>query len=372
MISLDDAATYLLSHGLIDRAWIIDGELTVRCAARRNRNLRVEGPGGAGYLVKQPDGDGGRATLGVEADFYRLCQDGCAAEAISRIVPRLSHYDPDRSLLALRLVAEATSLRAIIDDPERRRGVPAAARAFGQALGAAHAVLGRSDVLGDPRLSAMGSGVPWALAFHRPGPEDLSNLGAANLEVIRILQKQPGVGVRLDGLAEGWRVETPIHGDIKLDNVIAWESPDASGWQVRIVDWEMARLGDPAWDLAGALQGFVGSWIDSMPLDPGLALEHRLDEAAWPLGAMQESIRSMWEGYRSAAGADPRASEERLDRAVELSAPRMIQAAAEISWDEPALTARPAMRLQVAINVLASPGVARTQLFGIPAPLPSP
>lgn len=55
MLNVDNAIPYLLEHDLIDPTWIIDGDLTIRCAARRNRNLRVEGPDGAGYLIKQAD-----------------------------------------------------------------------------------------------------------------------------------------------------------------------------------------------------------------------------------------------------------------------------------------------------------------------------
>jgi len=43
-----------------------------------------------------------------------------------------------------------------------------------------------------------------------------------------------------------WRPMALVHADLKHDNVLV----DA-GSGVRVVDWEMARVGDPAWDLAG-------------------------------------------------------------------------------------------------------------------------
>jgi hypothetical protein len=45
-----------------------------------------------------------------------------------------------------------------------------------------------------------------------------------------------------------WRPLALIHADLKHDNVLVEANPE--GWQVRVVDWEMARVGDPAWDLA--------------------------------------------------------------------------------------------------------------------------
>ena len=43
MLSVDGATALLVERGLIDPAWIIDGALTIKSVARRNRNLRVEG-----------------------------------------------------------------------------------------------------------------------------------------------------------------------------------------------------------------------------------------------------------------------------------------------------------------------------------------
>jgi phosphotransferase family enzyme len=370
MFSLDDATTYLLSSGLIDCGWVIDGELTIRGSARRHRNFRVEGPGG-GYFIKQADDHGAidRATLGVEAAFYRFCQEELGVRAMSRIIPQMVHYDPGRSLLGSRLIPEAKPLWAFLRDRDRPLDSAGAAGALGHALGTVHETFSQPGLIRDPRLAALGSALPWILTVHRPCPDMLAGLGAANLEAIRILQTEDGLPGRLDDLAGNWRLETVIHGDIKLDNVLAWESQDRSGWEVRIVDWEMARLGDPAWDLAGALQGFVVSWVDSMPFEADLALEDRVERAAYPLGTMQEAIRSLWGGYRAATEAGPRACEERLDRAVELAAPRMIQTALELSWDAPEPLPRAVLLLQLAANVLSAPHIARTQLFGVPAPL---
>ena len=57
------------------------------------------------------------------------------------------------------------------------------------------------------------------------------------------------VGVRR---ARGaWRVRCLIHGDLKHDNVLVRQTE--GGLALTVVDWEMARLGDPAWDLAALL-----------------------------------------------------------------------------------------------------------------------
>lgn len=62
MLNVDSLAWYLLDRALIDVSWIIDSNLTIRSVARRNRNLKVEGPRGSGLFLKQADypAQGGR------------------------------------------------------------------------------------------------------------------------------------------------------------------------------------------------------------------------------------------------------------------------------------------------------------------------
>src|SRR5262245_30160313 len=142
MLSTDDAASFLIERGLIDRSWVIDGDLRVHCVARRNRNLRVEGPAGAGYLIKQPDSQGAQDQQAIrsEAAFYHFCQEEPAATALKRIVPRLADCDVEAAWLALELVPDATTLwwYYVAHDAQ---GFPVeVGRALGHALGTVHRI----------------------------------------------------------------------------------------------------------------------------------------------------------------------------------------------------------------------------------------
>ncbi|MFI6538740.1 phosphotransferase [Nonomuraea sp. NPDC050547] len=63
-----------------------------------------------------------------------------------------------------------------------------------------------------------------------------------------------GLGARLaadpllsDVLREGaaaWRAGCLVHGDLKADNCVV------AGDRIRVIDWELSGLGDPAWDVA--------------------------------------------------------------------------------------------------------------------------
>jgi hypothetical protein len=86
MLSVDNATGYLLEHGLIDPQSIIDGDLTIESIARRNRNLRVGGSRGAGYLIKQADAlqQPQPHTLDNEAAFLEFCRGEPAVAAAAQ------------------------------------------------------------------------------------------------------------------------------------------------------------------------------------------------------------------------------------------------------------------------------------------------
>lgn len=59
----------------------------------------------------------------------------------------------------------------------------------------------------------------------------------------------PGLVKGVREARAAWRPLALIHADLKHDNVLLELHPE--GVRAWILDWEMARIGDPAWDLAG-------------------------------------------------------------------------------------------------------------------------
>ncbi len=367
MLSLDDAAPYLLARRLIDPDWIIGGSLTIRHAARRNANLLIEGPGGAGLLIKRPGEAEARSreTLGAEASFYQYCQSEPAAARVAAIAPRLIAYDGEGPVLALGLLSEAVTLSAFLKPNADQRSAIAVAGAIGGALATVHRTFRTPELAQCPRLAWLSRAAPWAMALHRPTPQVLSILSPANAELIRVLQTEEGCARELDSLLEGCGAETVIHGDFRPDNVLVKNSGTEGPWEIRLIDWEMVQLGDPAWDLAGALMAFVKSWVVSIPMTADLSIDERAALAKFPFETVQALSRSLWKGYQVAVEADQIELRLLLDRAVKLSAVRLIQSAYEISSELSVLDPRSVIMLQLSANVLSQPELARARLFGI-------
>jgi hypothetical protein len=337
--------------------------LTVVSAARRNRNLQVRVRGGQGCLVKQPDDPtaGGHHTLRSEAAFYAFCAQEPAAAGMAAVIPRLLFCDPDQAVLAVELFDAAMPLWHHFwthDDGPFPVGI---ASALGRALATVHRLFRLPGLGEDPRLSWLGRQSPWVMRVHKPSPELLATLSPANYRTLLILQTQERLSERLDRLWKQWRVETVIHNDVKSDNALALPSGE-----VRLVDWEMVQLGDPAWDLAGALQDLLIFWVSSMPAGGGLTHEEMIAEGRYPLATVQGAMRALWAGYRAGAGLGPAEAGDLLSRSVVFSGARLIQSAYEMAYGASVLPATSVLLLQISANLLADPGLAQVQLYGIP------
>jgi Ser/Thr protein kinase RdoA (MazF antagonist) len=369
MLDVDNAVPFLLAHGLIQRDWILSGDLTIKSAARRNRNLRVEGPGGAGCFIKQPDSlvSAGRQTLASEAAFYEFCQEEAAALSVARLIPRLVFREPDRSLHVLELIPGAIPLSRYASDrlPDAFPVEPS--RALGQGLGTLHRCFRMPGLASDPRLAPMNRLPPPVFRSHRVSPAMLADLSPAGVLVFRMIREQADLLESIARLAEKWQTETVIHGDLKSDNVLVGpqQSPDSEHRAIWLVDWEFVQKGDPAWDLAGLLHDFLLLWTSSMPLEPDLPAEEMINQARCPLDLLRPAIRAFWSGYLLTAALGHHSADSLLNRAVEFSAVRLVLAAHELSYEQDELSVQVVLLIQLAANLVADPEPACTQLYGI-------
>jgi hypothetical protein len=367
MLSVDNAVEYLLASNMVSMASILEGDLLISSAARRNRNLRVSRKDGPGYLIKQPDDGevGGAATLSSEAAFYEFCQTRTEAEPLAPLLPGLLHFDRDRALLAIELFEDADQLWKYYMRPAQAPFPTAPGRLLGSALSTVHTTLALSGLGGVKELAWLQRSVPWVMQVHKPGPGLLATISPANYQTLRILQTQEDLSRRLDAIRAMWQPKCVIHGDVKSDNVlIVGKDGDPGPPEIRLVDWETLQIGDPAWDIAGALQDFILFWISSMPVGIG-GPDEMVNGAVYPLATIQPAMRAFWRAYRSTAALTRPEADVLLMRAVQFSAARLIQSAYEMAQSSQALPATSVLTLQIGSNILAGPELAQVQLFGI-------
>ncbi len=120
-----------------------------------------------------------------------------------------------------------------------------ACQAWGAALAALH--LTRIEAGSRPPVSPR----PWVLDPDRlPRSMRHAPAGSARAHVLRTLRVDRGLARTTTRVADRWSADHWIHGDLTASRVLVQQLPDL---RVRFVDLRGGGLGDPVWDLAGAL-----------------------------------------------------------------------------------------------------------------------
>jgi hypothetical protein len=350
-----------IDYGYLERLGLIDGAVTpedisVERAHGRNDNTIVRCKGRSGYFVKRPypANSLAREALDYEATFCRFCDRGDITQNVRGLLPRLAGYDPDDSAFVYDLFDETVPLWSVYAAPAR---IVVAAE-LGKRLAHFHRYC--SEFANDEVRGWIVDKPPAAFTIHRPAPPDLSVLSAASHQLISIVQQRPSICEQLDALRAAWKSVAIVHGDIRSENVLVSHVGDSQMRPVvRFVDFETVQFGDPAWDVAGALQDAILFWLFSMT--PGADVEKMVASGQYSLSEIQAILRALLNGYFG----EHRLERSFIDRAVRFSAVRMLQSAYESAAEEDILPAPAVLLLQIAENVLNDPGRAVRGFYGL-------
>jgi aminoglycoside phosphotransferase (APT) family kinase protein len=295
---------------------------------------------GRRLVVKQARPRPGEAmgTLWREARVYRAAS---ASAPLAAAVPAPLWIDPDERALVLAAVQPGDGMRERAATTQRSAATGPAAW-LGRLVAGWHTATGpHADGASDPPgdgTTALPVETPWVLdcleprRWRPPVADALLVHGVVRRELRR----------HFAGLRSALRRSCLVHGDLKWDNVVS-----EGGQGVRVVDWERAAMGDPAWDVAGILHEQV--------VDPRTAI----------------FASAFLDAYLQAA--DPPDPAGFAERAARLAGARLVQsalehaAAAEVPgpWDDDADSRRRAARLvDDALAVLRAP---RSLLAGMRA-----
>lgn len=360
VVDARDAVGLLGDLGLVSARDVVVGGLEVHDLSRRHRNLRVTLGDGRGYLVKQAIDDDRARTLAHEVRVLALLAQGRG----------MLHWDDSAATLVVDLEPGTTSLAAYY---RRRRRFPLGlADALARALVATHA---RADRDVEAALAAV-RGLPLVFSFDHPDVSLYYGASSASLELLGIIGATPGFAERIADARRAWRPSCLIHADARLDNVVVTTGTRArDGKRLRLVDWEMAMWGDPAWDVATVVSEYLSLWLDFSPVSALTPPEEFLGHGIFQLETLQPSIGAFWRRYTTGIGsggvARPVASGSGPDlaelwgRVMRFAALRLVQTAYEAAQYAPTLAGPVVLKLQLARNVLEDPVAAGAALAGV-------
>lgn len=346
---------YLLGCGLVTLESVVDGDFLVVSTPRRNQNFKVLRGNSAGFFVKQIQNWDPQtiASMQCEATCYWLARNDPDFAPLASLLPGFYAFDSGRHILVLELLPNGESLT---EYHHRLGRFPTeVATQLGNALGTYHRQVGTKMVSAPPN-TAFQKKIPWVLSVHKQSIEMFNPVSAANSQLLNIVRQYPEFQAALDTLRENWKATSLIHGDIKWDNCVIYSQKSGNGEErLKIVDWEMADIGDPYWDVGSIIQGYLTSWIMSMPVSVDAPPSQLVEKAQFPLEHMQPAIRAFWDSYILTREVDDTVARELLELSVKYAAARMIQTAYEYMYYSPQLNASIVYLLQVSMNILESP-----------------
>lgn len=230
----------LVDEGFLDAGAALEGRVSVTDLSRSNAVGLVHVDGEPLVVVKGGSGSAeGLASIASETAAYRWL---LASPATARLAPSPIPEVARGEAVVMRPLADAVSLH------EALGSTPGASETLiaelGRLLGVLHGERPRArDLLAARR--------PWILGVPAgvlPAMYD-GNVPAHRL--LGEIAQRPAVVAAITGLDRNWTDRTAIHGDVKFDNVLVAQE------RMLLVDWELAGLGEPVWDLAGVVDGLL-------------------------------------------------------------------------------------------------------------------
>jgi Phosphotransferase enzyme family len=292
-----DAVHHLLRLGLLSTADLTDGTVSASEYVGRNRLVQVEVAGRSGYVVKEPQQPGtmDAATMWIEGALYWMSANDPHFAELANWMPRYYHYDDRNALLTTELVAPARSLYTVLFAGEAQ---PPTLHELGKVFALLHGPV--SACLEQDRVrKVFRTGPAWALTLGTP-LQIFAPVNDSGRAILQRVMEYPDGPAALARARELWRDIHLIHGDAKSANVLVRE--DGS---VRVIDWEIAAIGDGLWDIAGIVHSML---IPQYQIVEDLETAER---RARPL------LDALWEGYvgnlaDAPPGDDPRVTMLRL------------------------------------------------------------
>ncbi len=308
-LSSQNVIQYLQEAGLFS---LEDGTAVVEELTQNSHNLNLLVTISANnqkLLVKQ---EGTTSNNEIPQEFFhewllqQLIQSFPVLANIPAIAPLVLHFDQENSILVRQYLQEYVELADFYHQNE------AFPEAIATAVGTSLATLHRStfDCREYREFMATAPEGQFRYQFYNPaqgigslGPEIFADVPGDGLKFYALYQRYESLEAAIAQLAYEWHPCCLTHNDLKLKNILVhsrWKRLDDC--LVRLIDWEAASWGDPAFDLGTLLASYLGIWLDSILVDYTIEMEESVNLALTPLEVIQPSILALIRAYLHSFG----------------------------------------------------------------------
>lgn len=357
LLTNDTIIPYLQQRQLLPMDEVVKGNLMIIPIKTRNNIMMVKVSPEHSLFVKQlADDFSSVGLLKREVCAYRFLQEEKKIFSESASLPTMLFHDEEKHVLITKLVEGASSLHEYYI--HKRSFDPSLAEEQAAILAAFHVTPGANvDTSAFPRM------VPWVLQISNYNEGTFFGNNQASTRVISIIKANPLLAQQLIRLSASWSFTHLIHGDIKWINFLIAQNNE--GTTQKLIDWELADIGDPVWDVAGLLQSYLSGWLfgfdNSNP--QGLQRYHQMDH--FNLSNMQASAQAFLQKYMALKQITGAAQKVFLIRVMEFTAVRILQTCIEGVTTTSNIEANNIRGVQLAFNILSHPENALRELIHI-------
>ncbi|MBE9009697.1 aminoglycoside phosphotransferase family protein [Pseudanabaenaceae cyanobacterium LEGE 13415] len=204
-------------------------------------------------------------------------------------------------------------------------------------------------------------------------PEIFGSVPADGLKFFALYQRYDSLGQAIAELSESMQSVCLSHNDVKLNNFLVSTDWLASDCQtvatdasvIRLIDWERADWGDPAFDLGSLIGSYLTIWLGSLITSKTISIDESLRMATTPLEALQVSIAATTIAYLETF---PQILEQRPDflkRAVQFAGLNLITVIQSTLQYQKSFGNNGICMLQVAKSLLCRPEASISTVFGM-------
>jgi len=368
LLSSHNVANYLRGLALCTDA---DPDLVqIESIPAKNFNLLVTLPNGHKYLVKQERYASDGKTAGEFLNEWRI-QEFLhlfpELENFRALLPVVLHFDRENSIMVSQYLDD---YRDLADFYAKENVFPSV---IASSIGTIIATIHRStynrqeyreffyntNTLPINRVKYLIS------KMERVEPEIFGMVPPDVLKFISLYQRYDSLGQAIAELSTAFNPCCLTHNDLKVNNILLHvDSHKSSESIVRLIDWERAKWGDPAFDLGILITTYLLIWLNSLVISSSLTIEESLRLATIPLEKIQPSIAALTCTYFDNF---PEILEHRPDflvRVVQFAGFGLIQQVLAMMQNQASLGNTGIGVLQVAKSLLCRPEQSMQTIFG--------
>lgn len=352
---------YLLDKGMITPETLVAGNFSARRSDSRNNNFIINKEYDVNrFFIKQIKANEAEKieTLRTEANCYMLANANGHYKILKDFLPKFYHYDPFSNVLIIEQVKDTLSVHDYYFQVHEFKNI--LPQLLADSLASYHVALNNSNRDG----FSFRQQKPWMFTLTTAPPLWPSNGTQPSVEqqVMQLIFKNVEFVQLLGSVDKEWQPQCLVHNDVKFNNfLLDYDSEQNKINSVKQIDWELADVGDPLWDVAGIMQSYLFLWL-STDLPPQEQQQYNFRKIS--VEEVQPCIAQFWKRYVQQAKLQ--ANEQlSLIKAVKYVALKLIHVCFELAPAATTLQPTSVKMLQMSFNILRSPANAAVQLLGI-------